>query len=90
MISNPRFIKFAKKVAQDADIKQQDAVRMGGGTNGGSIHLSNLGVPTIVIGVPVRYIHTHYGICAIEDYELAMKWVKEIIYKLNEAVIKTF
>lgn len=27
-----------------------------------AIYLSNQGVPAVVIGIPVRYAHTHYGI----------------------------
>lgn len=90
MISNPRFTKFARDIAKELNIDFQDAVRLGGGTNGGKIHLSNAGVPTIVIGVPVRYIHTHQGISAIKDYDDTMKWVIEIIKALNKKVIDKF
>lgn len=90
MISNPRFTKFARDIAKELNIDFQDAVRLGGGTNGGKIHLSNAGVPTIVIGVPVRYIHTHQGISAIKDYDDTMKWVIEIIKTLNKKVIDEF
>ena len=31
------------------------------------------GVPVIVIGIPVRYIHTHYGIAAHSDVENAAR-----------------
>ena len=44
-----------------AALDVQEAVRTGGATNGAVIHLSGEGVPCIVIGIPVRYSHTHYG-----------------------------
>ena len=62
MITHPRFQRFALDLAAELDIPVQESVRTGGSTNGAPIHLSNAGVPTIVVGIPVRYIHTHYGI----------------------------
>ena len=90
MITHPRFVKFARNVAKEKQIKFQDAVRSGGGTNGGSIHLSNLGVPTIVIGIPVRYIHTHYGITAIEDFNSGVQWAVEIIKGLSKDIVNEY
>ncbi len=89
MIANPKLIAFARSVADVGGIVFQDAVRAGGGTNAGSIHLANNGVPTIVIGVPSRYIHTHYGYCSYEDYENAIKWGVAIIENLSEEIIKS-
>ena len=34
-----------------------------GGTDWGRIHLNRAGVPSMVIGVPTRYIHSHIGAC---------------------------
>ncbi|MBN2851129.1 MAG: M20/M25/M40 family metallo-hydrolase [Clostridia bacterium] len=89
MITHPRFLAFARSIAVEKGIAFQDAVRAGGGTDGGSIHLAHNGVPTIVIGIPVRYIHTHYGYCAYEDYEAAIQWGVAIIEKLNIQVIES-
>ena len=62
----------------------------GGGTNGGPIHTSNGGVPVIVIGVPVRYIHSHYGFACVADYKNSIKLAVEIIKRLNDEQIKKF
>lgn len=90
MIANPRFQKFALDVAKLHNIPCQDAVRTGGGTNGGAIHISNSGVPTIVIGVPVRYPHTSNGIITYQDYENMVKLAYTIIKELDEEIIKSF
>lgn len=90
MIANPRFQKFALNIAKKYDIPCQDAVRTGGGTNGGAVHLSNLGVPTIVIGIPVRYPHTHNCIISYSDYENAVKFAIQIIKELNREIIESF
>lgn len=89
MISNPRFVKFARDIAKKNNIDFQDAVRLGGGNDGGKIHLSNYGVPTIVIGVPVRYAHTHYGISSYKDYKNAIKWAVEIIRNIDMDLINS-
>lgn len=90
MITNPRFQRFALDIAAKCNIPVQEAVRAGGSTNGSAIHLSNQGVPTIVIGVPVRYAHTHYGISTYYDYENSIKLAIEILKVLNEDIIRSF
>ncbi len=90
MITNPRFQRFALEMAKEHDILVQEAVRSAGGTNGAAIHLSNAGVPTIVIGVPVRYAHTHYGISTYMDYECGVTLACAILKALNEDIIKSF
>ncbi len=90
MITNPRFVSFARKIAKENGIPFQDAVRTAGGTDGGSIHLAKNGIPTIVIGVPVRYIHTHYGFSALSDFNHAVEWCLKILGNLNREVIDSF
>lgn len=90
MITNPRFQRFALNLAAMKGLQVQEAVRSGGSTNGAAIHLSNEGVPTIVIGVPVRYAHTHYGISSYYDFDMAVKLACEILNELDEDIIKGF
>ena len=47
-------------------------------------------VPVIVIGVPVRYAHTHYGISAYADFDNAVKLACEILKRLDEEQIMSF
>lgn len=44
----------------------------------------------IVIGVPVRYAHTHYGISAYADFDNAVKLACEILKRLDEKLIMSF
>ena len=90
MITHPRFQRYALDMAQSKGIPVQEAVRTGGSTNGAPIHLSNQGVPCIVIGLPVRYIHSHYGIAAYSDFENAVRLAVEIIRSLNPGVLAGF
>ncbi len=88
MVANPRFIKFAKEIAAKKGIKAQFAVRTGGSTNAGTIHLQNEGTPCLVLGVPSRYIHTHYGYAHIDDVKSAIDLAMEIIENMTEEKIQ--
>ena len=90
MITNPRFMRFALDKAKEIHIPVQEAVRTGGATNGASIHLSNMGVPTIVIGHPVRYGHSHNSIASLSDYKKGVQLAVEIIKALNKSIIEGF
>ena len=90
MITNPRFQSFALNTARENSIPHQEGIRTGGSTNAGIIHVTGKAVPAIVIGIPSRYIHTHYSMASFSDFENSVKLALEIILKLNEDVIKSF
>ncbi|MFC4409749.1 M42 family metallopeptidase [Chungangia koreensis] len=56
-----------------------------GGTDAGRVHTSNEGVPSTVIGICSRYIHTSGSIIHTDDYAAA----KELLVKLVKAADKT-
>jgi len=90
MITNPRFQRFVLDTAKMFDIPVQEAVRSGGGTNAGTIHLAENGIPTVVIGIPVRYVHGHHGFVAYEDYLNAVRLAKKVIEQLDADIIAGF
>lgn len=90
VICTPRFVALCEEVAGESKIKVQFAVRRGGGNNGEHTVLANGGTPTIVAGVPVRYIHTFHSIAAMEDVEENVSFGLAMLEKLNEKVIKSF
>ena len=90
MISNPRFMKHTINVAKEFNIPVQEAVRKGGGTNGGAIHLAKHGIPTIVISIPVRHIHSHHGFVAYEDFVQGVNLATAVVKSLNSEIIDGF
>lgn len=90
MLSNPRVIKYAKEIAEKNNISYQVIAREKGSTNGAKYHLAQDGIPVLVIGIPTRYIHTHYSYSSIEDLESAVKLAVEICKSLNKDLIKNF
>jgi putative aminopeptidase FrvX len=90
MITNPRFQRFALEKTAQRGIPVQEGIRTGGSTNGGVIHLSGKAVPSIVIGIPARYIHTHSGISSYADFENSVKLACAVIRALNASIIGGF
>lgn len=83
MVSHPEFTALAIRIAKAEGIPYQEAVRRGGGTNGAIYHTKGKGIPTVVLGVPVRYVHAHYGIAKYEDYEAAKALALAIVRHLK-------
>lgn len=90
VLSNPRFVKFAIDIAEKNKITFQEAVRSGGGNNGSVITLHDRGVPTITLGIPVRYIHSHHCIATMEDFNHTVKWCSQILNSLDRETIEGF
>ncbi|MCT4566614.1 MAG: M20/M25/M40 family metallo-hydrolase [Maledivibacter sp.] len=89
-VSHHRLITFAKEIAKKNNIICQDAVRVAGSTNAAKIHLSNEGVPTLVLGIPTRYVHTHHCYASYKDFENTVKLAVEIIKNLDNSIIDSF
>lgn len=90
MITHPRFQRYALDIANKFQLPVQESVRKGGGTNGGITHTAYKGIPTIVIGIPVRYAHASYGITAWEDYRHAVELAKRIAENITVDTLKGF
>ena len=87
MIGNVKLKELVIETAEKNRIKYQLAVRTGGGTDAGAIHISGIGVPTIVFGIPVRYTHSHIGMMNIEDYNSALKLLFKFLKRLNKETV---
>lgn len=61
-----------------------------GGTDGARVHISRVGVPSIVVGPPVRYIHSHNAIMNRTDYDNTIKLIAEVVKVLDAKTVKSF
>ncbi|NWK54675.1 M42 family metallopeptidase [Verrucomicrobiaceae bacterium N1E253] len=86
-IMNPALVDLCVGVARDCGIRHQLALRSSGGTDARAFHLSGRGVPTIVLGVPSRYIHSHNSIIDIRDYLSMVELAVALIRKLDRATV---
>jgi len=70
-------------IAKKCNIPVQPTVRRGGGTDGRQIHTANKGIPTIVLGVPVRYAHSHNCLISLDDYKLLVDLCYNIVIEMG-------
>ncbi|MGF2075316.1 hypothetical protein ACQUFC_17610, partial [Enterococcus casseliflavus] len=73
-----------EEVARAKRIPVQLAVRKSGGTDAKAIQPYREGVPTVVIGVPARYIHTHVSLIQLKDYMAAKELVLALVERLDQ------
>jgi len=90
MIANPGLRDFLIEIAEQEGIPWQIAVRRSGGTDGGPLHRSREGVPTIVIAVPVRYAHSGAGLIDLGDYDACLRLVVSACRRLSREVVERF
>lgn len=86
-LSNRPLVRLVQDVADQHDIPYQIAVRRSGGTDAKSVHVHAEGVPTVVIGVPARYIHTHVSVIDLDDYFHARSLVVEVCKALDAEAV---
>jgi len=87
MILQPGLRDFLLDICEQEGIPYQYYVSVGGGTDAGQVHLQGNGIPSAVIGIPARYIHSHAAIIHRDDYEAAKKLLFAVIAKLDQAAV---
>jgi endoglucanase len=87
MIPNLKLRDLVMDTAEELDIPVQTSYAEGGATDGGAIHLHNTGVPTVVLGVAARHIHTHSSILHRDDYDRAVKLLEAVLLRLDESTV---
>lgn len=87
MIPNTKLRNLVIDTAAALDVPLQLSNMPGGATDGGAIHMNNIGVPTVVIGVPSRHIHSHGSIIHRDDYDNTVKLVAALVARLDAATV---
>ncbi len=88
MIADPRLLRFLSETAEAESIPYQFKTMLGGGTDAGSIHLANAGVPSAVISMPCRYIHSPTAYLNRDDYDNALRLIKAALNHLTPETLK--
>ncbi|MFX1566527.1 MAG: M42 family metallopeptidase [Promethearchaeota archaeon] len=75
LIAHPKVLASLETVAKQENIPYQYKQPLGGGTDGGPISQSRKGVPTGVVSVPCRYIHSAISLLRLSDIKAAVDLV---------------
>lgn len=77
MISAPRLVQHLVRVGDEQGIPHQfRSPQHAGGTDAGAIHQTGIGVPSVVVATPCRYLHGPHLIMSLSDWENQSRLVR--------------
>ncbi len=82
-IGNKGLVKALLETARENNIKVQIKEGVYGGTDAGKIQTSMEGIPTVVISIPCRYIHSPNSIMCIDDLNDTVNLIDRFFRKLE-------
>jgi endoglucanase len=88
MIPNIKLRDLLLEIGRQMGVNLQLSSLEGGTTDGSAIHLYKTGVPTLVLCVPARHIHSHSSIIHRSDYDDAVKILVELITRLDQKQVE--
>jgi putative aminopeptidase FrvX len=83
VIADPRLVDLLVKTAEENGIPYQFKQPNMGGTDAGAIHLTRAGVPSAVVAVPSRYIHSPVTLLSLNDLDNEVRLMHETLRKIN-------
>ena len=89
MVTHRLMVEFVRDTAETHGIPYQYFVSPGGGTDAGRVHLHGRGVPTAVVGIPARYIHTAAAIIHTDDYAAAKELLVRLVKATDRSTVET-
>lgn len=87
MIPNLKLRDLVIDTAKKEKIPLQFTTMEGGATDGSVIHIHKFGVPTVVLGVPTRHIHSHNSIIRRKDFDNTVKLLVALVKKLDKNTV---
>lgn len=88
MITHRGMRDFILETAESNNIPYQYFISQGG-TDAGRVHLSQDGVPSAVIGICSRYIHTSASIIHVDDYAAAKELLVKLVKTTDQTTVDT-
>jgi putative aminopeptidase FrvX len=89
-IPNLKLRQFMVDTAKELEIPVQISYVEAGGTDAGAIHLHQTGVPSAILGVAARHIHSHSSIIHRDDYDRAVRLLVGVIERLDTPTVASF
>ncbi|HLR22428.1 MAG TPA: M42 family metallopeptidase [Pseudogracilibacillus sp.] len=88
MITHHGMRDFVLDTAKTNDIPYQYYISQGG-TDAGRVHTSGDGVPSAVIGICSRYIHTAASMIHVDDYAAAKELIVNLVKNTDQSAVDT-
>ena len=87
MVTHRGIRDFILDTAESNDIPYQYFISQGG-TDAGRVHISNNGVPSAVVGICSRYIHTSSSIIHVDDYAAAKELLVHLVKNTDKNTVE--
>ena len=87
MIPNVKLRNLAIDICERGKIPYHLGTVERGGTDAGRFHVYDTGVPSLVIFVPTRYIHSHSTIMDRKDYDATVRFLVELAKRLDKKTV---
>ncbi|GAB6138597.1 M42 family metallopeptidase [Halanaerobaculum tunisiense] len=87
VIPDQTIVQTLLKTAQEQDINYQFRKSTSAGNDAGTIQLTKEGIPTAVVSVPCRYIHSPVSLINLADYQATTKLVTSFCRKVAKGGI---
>jgi putative aminopeptidase FrvX len=87
MVTHRGIREFVLDTAKSANIPYQFFISQGG-TDAGSVHVANHGIPSAVIGICSRYIHTSASMIHVDDYAAAKELLTKLVKTTDAAAVE--
>jgi len=84
VISDRRLVDLLLTTAQRHNIPYQFKQPGMGGTDAGAIHLARGGIPSVVVAVPSRYIHSPVALLSLNDLDNTTRLVRRMLRQVHE------
>ncbi|WP_018921764.1 M42 family metallopeptidase [Salsuginibacillus kocurii] len=88
MITHRGMRDYVLDTAQSNDIDYQFFISQGG-TDAGRVHTSNDGIPSAVVGICSRYIHTSASIVHVDDYAAAKELITKLVKGVDQSTLQS-
>lgn len=88
MLPNNQLVDWVAELAKKNKIPFQYATAPNYGQDGSMVQRSGSGVPTILIGIPVRYAHQQSGVMERSDYDATLRLVELMLKHLDAKQVK--
>lgn len=87
LIPNSRLRELIMNTAEENKIPYHLSYMERGSGDGARIQQNRAGVPSIYLGPPVRYVHSHNSLLYRKDYDNTLRLVTAVIKKLNASTV---
>lgn len=88
VVADQRLVGHLRGVADRQGLKYQIRAPKGGGTDAGAIHLARAGVPSAVVSVPCRYLHSPVSVISKSDLSDMLALMRVALMELTPAVLR--